>query len=168
MDGQLKFGRKYQGDLDFSLTFFCIPRLLCLCRVETLESLPAHSFNGFIISSARVCTLQSSFVFLFLMILIYVSSSYWGLGRAAVCDCGTPWTFLLPFFLHNHACCVCAVWRPFLLPFVFSYLLLIKRSQYWVDPKSKMVLVAAILKNFFSGTRRSIDSILGRTCQGDL
>ena len=22
-----------------------------------------------------------------------------GLGRAAVCDCGTPWTFLLPFFL---------------------------------------------------------------------
>ena len=26
-----------------------------------------------------------------------VSSSFWGLGRAAVCDCGTPWTFLLPF-----------------------------------------------------------------------
>ena len=25
-------------------------------------------------------------------------SSSWGLGRAAVCDCGTPWTFLLPFF----------------------------------------------------------------------
>ena len=27
-----------------------------------------------------------------------VSSSSWGLGRAAVCDCGTTWTFLLPFF----------------------------------------------------------------------
>ena len=27
-----------------------------------------------------------------------VSSSSWGLGRAAVCDCGTPWTFILPFF----------------------------------------------------------------------
>ena len=27
-----------------------------------------------------------------------VSSSSWGLGRAAVCDCDTPWTFLLPFF----------------------------------------------------------------------
>ena len=27
-----------------------------------------------------------------------VSSSSWGLGRAAVYDCGTPWTFLLPFF----------------------------------------------------------------------
>ena len=26
-----------------------------------------------------------------------VSSSSWGLGRAAFCDCGTPWTFLLPF-----------------------------------------------------------------------
>ena len=29
-----------------------------------------------------------------------VSSSSFGLGRAAVCDCGTPWTFLLPFLLH--------------------------------------------------------------------
>ena len=27
-----------------------------------------------------------------------VSSSSWGLGWAAFCDCGTPWTFLLPFF----------------------------------------------------------------------
>ena len=27
-----------------------------------------------------------------------VSSSSWGLGRAAACDCGTPWAFLLPFF----------------------------------------------------------------------
>ena len=27
-----------------------------------------------------------------------VSSFSWGLGRAAVCDCGTPWTFHLPFF----------------------------------------------------------------------
>ena len=30
-----------------------------------------------------------------------VSSSFLGLGRAAVCDCGTPWTFLLPFFIHK-------------------------------------------------------------------
>ena len=29
-----------------------------------------------------------------------VSSSSWGLGRVAVCDCGTPWTFLLLFFLY--------------------------------------------------------------------
>ena len=26
-----------------------------------------------------------------------VFSSSWGLGKAAVCDCDTPWTFLLPF-----------------------------------------------------------------------
>ena len=31
-----------------------------------------------------------------------VSSSSWDLGRAAVCDCGTPWTFLLPFLQHIH------------------------------------------------------------------
>ena len=30
-----------------------------------------------------------------------VSSSSWCLGRAAVCDCGTPWTFLLPFCFRN-------------------------------------------------------------------
>ena len=31
-----------------------------------------------------------------------VSSSSWCYGRAAVCDCGTPWTFLLPFFGKSH------------------------------------------------------------------
>ena len=30
-------------------------------------------------------------------LVLSVSSSSWYLGRAAVCDCGTPWTFLLPF-----------------------------------------------------------------------
>ena len=24
----------------------------------------------------------------------------WGLGRAAVCDCGTTWTLLLPLFVN--------------------------------------------------------------------
>ena len=36
-----------------------------------------------------------------------VSSSSWGLGRAAFCDCGTPWIFLLPFFF---------IWEPVVLP----------------------------------------------------
>ena len=27
----------------------------------------------------------------------HVSASSWYLGKAAVCDCGTPWAFLLPF-----------------------------------------------------------------------
>ena len=30
-------------------------------------------------------------------LVLSVSSSSWCLGRDAVCDCGTPWTFLLPF-----------------------------------------------------------------------
>ena len=30
--------------------------------------------------------------------LVWLSISSWCLSRAAVCDCGTPWTFLLPFF----------------------------------------------------------------------
>ena len=30
-------------------------------------------------------------------LVLSVSSSSWCLGRAAVCDCGTPWTFLLLF-----------------------------------------------------------------------
>ena len=29
---------------------------------------------------------------------LFVSSSSWRLGRAAACNCGTSWTFLLPFF----------------------------------------------------------------------
>ena len=31
-------------------------------------------------------------------LVLSVSCSSWCLGRAAVCDCGTPWTFLLPVF----------------------------------------------------------------------
>ena len=31
------------------------------------------------------------------LFVLSVSSSSWCVGRAAVCDCGTPWTFLLPF-----------------------------------------------------------------------
>ena len=30
---------------------------------------------------------------------LFVTSSSWCLGRAAVCDCGTPWTILLPFYV---------------------------------------------------------------------
>ena len=41
-----------------------------------------------------------------------VSSSSWCLGRAAVCDCGTPWTFLLPFlstFLADFSLLLCLI-----------------------------------------------------------
>ena len=34
----------------------------------------------------------------FALVFFSVSSSSWCLGRAASCDCGTPWTFLLLFW----------------------------------------------------------------------
>ena len=43
-----------------------------------------------------------TFVRFVLVLDLSVSSTSWGLGRAAVCDCGTPWTFLLPFFLLSY------------------------------------------------------------------
>ena len=36
-------------------------------------------------------------------LVLSISSSSWCLGRAAACDCGTPWEFLLPFLL-THKC----------------------------------------------------------------
>ena len=39
----------------------------------------------------------SVFFFICACLGLSVSSSSWCLGRAAVCDCGTPWTFLLLF-----------------------------------------------------------------------
>ena len=36
-----------------------------------------------------------TFVSICASLILSVSSSSWCLGRAAVCDCGTPWTFLL-------------------------------------------------------------------------
>ena len=36
------------------------------------------------------------------ILMLSVSSSSWCLETAAVCDCGTPWTFLLPFFFARH------------------------------------------------------------------
>ena len=37
------------------------------------------------------------FVRFWACLVLYVSSSSWCLGKAAVCDCGTPWTLLFPF-----------------------------------------------------------------------
>ena len=84
----------------------CFIFIICvsLCLTDEVEDPYVSRPYTMSLYFARVCTLQSPFVFLFLMILIYtslVSSSSWGLGRAAVCDCGTLWTFLLPFFSHT-------------------------------------------------------------------
>ena len=50
----------------------------------------------------------------FVRLVLSVSSSSWGLGRAAVCDCGTPWTFLLPF----SSVCIC---MPNIYQIISSY-----------------------------------------------
>ena len=50
-------------------------------------------------------------------LVLSVPSSYWCLGRTAVCDCGTPWTFLLPLV------CDCGTPWDFLLPFLTAYIL---------------------------------------------
>ena len=52
-----------------------------------------------------------------------VSSSSWGLGWAAVCDCGTPWNFLLLFFIYDVS---------FLLICSSSLLLLVPRKDCFV------------------------------------
>ena len=36
-----------------------------------------------------------------ILVLFAFFSSSWCLGRAAACDCGTPWTFLLPFIFSS-------------------------------------------------------------------
>ena len=48
-----------------------------------------------------------TFVRFVLVWILSVSSSSWGLGKAAVCDCGTPWNFLLPFFALCYFVLVC-------------------------------------------------------------
>ena len=37
-------------------------------------------------------------------LVLSVSSSFWCLGRAAVCDCGIHWTFLLPLLFSLVIC----------------------------------------------------------------
>ena len=90
---------------DFLYVFPCVILFLCFSVLLVLR-LPRLGKRELILVL---------FVRLFGLCLLYlsVSSSSWGLGRAAVCDCGTPWTFLLPFFqiaiepfaLFHHSVC---------------------------------------------------------------
>ena len=50
--------------------------------------------------------------------------SSWCLGKAAVCDCGTPWTFLLPFF------CNAVMPTDFILIFYHQHTELISKYSY--------------------------------------
>ena len=89
-----------RGDLFYVLTFVILflcfsvllvlrlPRLgsVCVCR-----SGGGGGGGGWSWCFSCVCSICAYLV-------LSGSSSSWCLERAAVCDCGTPWTFLLPFF----------------------------------------------------------------------
>ena len=65
---------------DLLYVFSCVILFLCFSVLLVLR-LPRFSYI------CLVCACLD----------LSVSSSSWGLGRAAVCDCGAPWTFLLLF-----------------------------------------------------------------------
>ena len=48
---------------------------------------------------------------------LFPVQSFWCLGRAAVCDCCIPWTFLLPFFYYST--------KKFVLNIPFCYFVLV-------------------------------------------
>ena len=52
---------------------------------------------------------------------MFVSSSSWCLGRVAVCDCGTPWTILLPFFYSTRRFVVCLTLCYFVIVFLSPF-----------------------------------------------
>ena len=53
----------------------------------------------FIVLKGNLVDLLSLFIlYIFFCFVMMVLSSSRCLGKAGVCNCGTPWTFLLPFF----------------------------------------------------------------------
>ena len=78
-----------RGDLFYVLP--CVILFLCLSVPFSIAitSLAEERAN---LSAFR------TFVRFVLVLDLSISSSSWCLGGAAVCDCGTPWTFFLPFF----------------------------------------------------------------------
>ena len=84
-----------QGDLFSVLP--CVVLFLCFSGLFALR-LPRLGREGWESWSwcfSCVCSISACLV-------LSVSSSSWCLGKAAVCDCGTPWTFLLPFLPPKH------------------------------------------------------------------
>ena len=76
-----------RGDLLY--VFPCVNLYLCFSVLLVLR-LSRLGKRELIVVFSNVCSVCAC-------LDLSGSSSFWGLGRAAVCDCGTPWTFLLPF-----------------------------------------------------------------------
>ena len=79
-----------------SCGFLCVVLFLCFFSLFSVAAalLGEERAN---LSSFR------TFVRFALVWFFSVSSSSWCLGRAAVCNSGTPWTFLLPLFIMEDA-----------------------------------------------------------------
>ena len=77
-----------RGDLLYVLTLCYFVLVFFSPFSIAITSLGEERANLFCFS--YVCSICACLV-------LSVSSSSWCLERAAVCDCGTPWTFLLPF-----------------------------------------------------------------------
>ena len=72
---------------------FCYFVLVCVF-LELREKANLSAFRTFVrFALVWFC------LFLFLLFGFVYSSSSWCLGRAAAGNCGTPWTFPLPFFV---------------------------------------------------------------------
>ena len=79
----------------FALVWFCLfPLPLGVWELRfVIVALPGRfSYPFFFWCFSNVCSICAC-------LILSVSSSSWCLGRAAVCDCGTPLTFLLPFLV---------------------------------------------------------------------
>ena len=78
---------KLRGDLFYILP--CVILFLCLSVILALR-LSRLGKRELILVFSYVCSICAC-------LDLSVSSSSWGQGRTAVCDCGTLWTVLLPF-----------------------------------------------------------------------
>ena len=78
-----------RGDLFYVLP--CVILFLCFSVLLALR-LPRLGKRELNLSAFHVCSICAC-------LDLSVSSSSWCLGRAVVCDCGTPWNFLVPFFI---------------------------------------------------------------------
>ena len=88
----------------------------------------------------------------------------WCLGRAAVCNCGTSWTFLLPFSPELKSKLTWDLVGS-------SGWLYGQNSKIYSDRKSKMAAIVAILKIYFRflfWTERPVDLNLTRKHRGDM
>ena len=80
-----------QGDLFYFLP--CVILFLCFTVLLALQ-LPRLGKRELVLVFFRTFV---RFALVWFCLVLSVSSSSWCLERAAVCDFGTPWTFLLPF-----------------------------------------------------------------------